>query len=175
PHFGSIAGVFQLVMDRRRRALLCGACEEHAVAAAAARDALACLQLDLGGPAVDLHLVYDSQGLGLAVDAAIELPRLAQRHRRLSCGSDLDLAVDEAHDLVSLSRAAPEVGAAHAGRHLRGADRDFALARLRYDVGGKAKGAFQHVERRLEKLARGRELGEGELAVLAEPDEAAFG
>src|SRR5205823_10964279 len=121
---------------------------------AAPGDALAFLQVDFAGPALDLRLVHDTQGLSLAIDATIELARLAQRHRLLACGRDFNLAIDEADDLVPLSRTAPEVGAANAGGHLCGADCDFALARLRHHIGSEAKGALQHIERRLEELAR---------------------
>src|SRR5205814_10451548 len=103
------------------------------------------------------------------------LPRLAQRHRLLARRRDFNLAIDEADDLVPRSRTAPEVGAANAGGDLRGADCDFALARLRHDIGGEAKGTLEDVERGLEELARRRELGEGERAVRAEPEDADVG
>src|SRR5207244_10123979 len=155
--------------------LLLGCGEQHAEAPAAARRAFARLQLGLGRPLVELLLVHRADRLRLAVDAAVNLQRLVHAHRRLAVRGDLDLAFDQADDLVALPRAAPEVGAANAGGDLRRAHRDFAAAIFCRQLGGETKRAFEHIERRLEELARRAELGKAQLPLLAELDEAAFG
>src|SRR5260221_9367193 len=111
----------------------------------------------------------------LALDAAVELERLVHRYGLPAHRRHLDVAFDQADDLVAGTGAAPQSGAADAGGDLRGADAPLALAALGDEVGGEAERALEHVERGFEEIGRRIQLGEAELAVLAELNQAAVG
>ena len=151
------------------------ACTAAENATAAAQRAFAGFDVGFQRPLPELLRLDEADGLRLALVAHVELPRLAHRDRRLARRADLDRALDQAHDLALGARAAPEVGAADADRHLLDAHAHFALARLGGDVGGEAERAFEHLQRGPEKLFRGVHLGEAQAAVLAELHHAALG
>src|SRR6185503_13289478 len=133
--------------------------------------------LDLGflAPLLELLRIDLADRLRLALVALVELQRLVHAHRLLAVGADVDRALDQAHDLAIVARAAPEVGAADPGGHLRHAHADLALLALADELGGEAERALEHLQRGLEQVLAGLHLGEHEAPVLAQLHYASFG
>jgi hypothetical protein len=119
------------------------------------------------GPFVDLLLV-DLAHLGHAIARPlVEIQRLVERHIGMAVGAHGDHALEKAHQVALARGFAPQIRAAHAGRHRPHLDRDVALAVAGELVGGEAKGAGDDEKRGAEDAAVFHPL-DGELRVLAQ-------
>src|SRR5581483_7532928 len=124
---GGVAGRADVLVGLQRRA---GRFRRHddLPLAAAARDAFARLGLGLGRPDLQLLGRNRRDRLRLVLLADVERQRLVHRDRRLAGRREIDLALDQADDLLVGGGLAPEVGAADAGGHRADRDGDVALA-----------------------------------------------
>src|SRR5262245_31697026 len=148
---GRESGLAHLVVDAERLARSLGRSDRDLPLAAPGRHAVTRLLLGLGR-----HLLETVRGQGRDGPRQASLQRvegewLVQGERPLAGRRDLDLSLDQAHDLALPGRLAPDVGAADPGGHVVDGDADRALAGEPVErPGRKPESALGDEQRRLE-------------------------